>query len=110
MTRPFGNRASEATSDRLWHDDGVGGVCGLNTVSITGFAKSPAPAKTTGEAATDKRSRFRPDANLGHRMVRLAANNGAATIDAPAAPRTSHKLTPISAASVTMPIIQRNLS
>jgi hypothetical protein len=70
----------------------------------------PRAPRLRGDAISDVRSRFRIDAKPGHRMVRLAAKAGAATIDAPAAPRTSQMLTPISAPSVAMATIQRNLS
>src|ERR1700744_786997 len=109
ITRPFGNRLREATSDMLWHDGASTIVCGLKNASISGFARNPAAANPIGDATTDRKSN-RPETSPGHRTVRLAANKGAATIDAPAAPRTSQKRTPISEASVTMPTIQRNRS
>src|SRR6202022_3203996 len=101
----------EATSDTVWHIDASRSaivICGLKMKSISGFAERPKAAKLAGDTASANRTRFRPGASLGHRMARLAANIGAAAIDAAAATRISQKLSPIRAASVMMPRIQRN--
>src|ERR1035437_6167565 len=100
----------EATSDTVWHVDpsrSARVICGLKIKSINGFAERPKAAKLAGDTAS-ARTRLRPEASAGHRMARLAARIGAATIDAAAAPRISQTLRPISAASVIMPRIQRN--
>src|SRR3979490_2840721 len=100
-----------ATSDTVGHVDASRSaiaICGLKTESISGFAERPKAAKLAGDTASAKRTKFRPRASVGHRMARLAAKIGAATIDAAAAPRISQRLSPISAASVMMLRIQRN--
>src|SRR5579864_4892602 len=83
---------------------------GLTIESVSGAAITPSAPRLTGDAITEERSRLRAEAKPGHRMTRLAAKTGAATIDAPAAPRTSQMLTPISAASAAMAATQRNFS
>src|SRR3984893_17058217 len=101
----------EATSDTVWQVDASRSaivICGLKTWSISGLAERPNAAKIAGETAGAQRTRLRPVASVGHRMTRLAAKIGAATIDAAAAARISQKLSPISAASVMMPTLQRN--
>ena len=101
----------EATSDTVWHVDASRSaivICGLKIKSISGFAERPTAAKLAGDRASANRTRFRPAASVGHRIARLAAKIGAATIAAAAATRISQTLSPISAASVMMPRIQRN--
>src|SRR5882672_5766825 len=111
ITRPLGSCVMEATSDTVRHADAPRSaivICGLKIKSINGFAERPRAAKLAGDTASAKRTRFRPGASVGHRMARLAAKIGAASIVAAAVPRISQKLNPISAASVMMPRIQRN--
>src|SRR4030088_2953361 len=101
----------EAISDTDRHVDASGSaivICGLKIKSISGFAERPRAAKLAGDRASANRTRFRPAASVGHRMARLAAKIGAATIAAAAATRISQTLRRDSAASVMMPRIQRN--
>src|SRR4030081_2488826 len=96
----------EAKSDTVWHVDASRSaivICGLKIKSISGFAERPKAAKPAGDAASAKRTKLRPGASVGHRMARLAAKIGTATIDAAAAPRISQTLSPISAASGIRP-------
>ena len=109
ITRPFGSRFRDATSDKLRHGDRSPIASGSKIASIIGFAESPATARQKGDATADTRSRFGPAASRGHRIVRLAAKTGAATIDAAARPRICKKPKPIRAANAPEATIQRNL-
>jgi hypothetical protein len=67
-------------------------------------------ANVIGETASANSVRLRPTASDGQTAAAPAANIGAATMDAPAQPRISQTLSPIRAASDTLPSIQRNRS